>query len=134
MNNETHSEHHGQDHDILVHVKTEYLAEQSNPAESRYVFAYHVKITNAGAHTARLLTRHWVIMDGEARVQEVRGDGVVGEQPRLEPGESYEYTSGTVLETPVGSMHGSYGMIDEGGQRFEAPIPAFTLAIPRVLH
>lgn len=134
MNNETHSEHPGQDHDILVHVKSEYLAEQSNPAESRYVFAYHVKITNAGAHTARLLTRHWVIMDGEARVQEVRGDGVVGEQPRLEPGESYEYTSGTVLETPVGSMHGSYGMIDEGGQRFEAPIPAFTLAIPRVLH
>lgn len=134
MNNETHSQHPGQDHDILVHVKSEYLAEQSNPAESRYVFAYHVKITNAGAHTARLLTRHWVIMDGEARVQEVRGDGVVGEQPRLEPGESYEYTSGTVLETPVGSMHGSYGMIDEGGQHFEAAIPAFTLAIPRVLH
>ncbi len=134
MNNDAQNRLPAESHDILVHVKSEYLAEQSNPAESRYVFAYHVKITNAGAHAARLLTRHWVIMDGEARVQEVRGDGVVGEQPQLAPGESYEYTSGTVLETPVGSMHGSYGMIDEGGQRFEAPIPAFTLAIPRVLH
>ncbi|MDP2225926.1 MAG: Co2+/Mg2+ efflux protein ApaG [Moraxellaceae bacterium] len=119
---------------ILVQVRSEYLPDQSNPAESRYVFAYHVKITNESAHAARLLTRHWIIMDGEERVQEVRGDGVVGQQPQLAPGESYEYTSGTVLETPVGSMHGSYGMIDEDGQRFEAPIPAFTLAIPRVLH
>jgi ApaG protein len=127
--------HRPQDeHDILVRVQSEYLPEQSNPAESRYVFAYHVKITNQGDHAARLLTRHWVIMDGEARVQEVRGDGVVGEQPQLAPGETYEYSSGTVLETPVGSMHGSYGMIDEAGLRFEAPIPAFTLAIPRVLH
>lgn len=121
-------------HDIRVQVKSEYLAEQSNPAESRYVFAYHVKITNEGEQPARLLTRHWVIMDGEARTQEVRGDGVVGEQPKLAPGETYEYTSGTVLDTPVGSMQGSYGMIDEAGQRFEASIPAFTLAIPRVLH
>ena len=80
------------------------------------------------------IERHPAIMDGEARVQEVRGDGVVGEQPQLAPGETYEYSSGTVLETPVGSMHGSYGMIDDAGLRFEAPIPAFTLAIPRVLH
>jgi len=123
-----------QNHEIRVQVQSEYLASQSNPEESRYVFAYHVTITNAGAHTARLLTRHWVIMDGEARVQEVRGEGVVGEQPQLAPGESYEYSSGTVLETPVGSMHGSYGMIDADGQRFDAAIPAFTLAIPRVLH
>lgn len=121
-------------HGIKVHVKSEYLADQSNPDESRYVFAYHVRITNAGQQPARLLTRHWIIMDGEARVQEVRGDGVVGEQPQLAPGTTYEYSSGAVLETPVGSMHGSYGMIDEDGQRFEAPIPAFTLAIPRVLH
>ena len=121
-------------HDIKVQVKSEYLEDQSNPAESRYVFAYHVRITNAGNRPARLLTRHWVIMDGEARVQEVRGDGVVGEQPQLEPGASYEYSSGAVLETPVGSMHGSYGMIDGAGQTFDAPIPAFTLAIPRVLH
>lgn len=135
MNNDIHTDSTlPHTHDIRVHVKSEYLAEQSNPAESRYVFAYHVKITNTGIHAAQLLTRHWVIMDGEARVQEVRGDGVVGEQPQLAPGESYEYTSGTVLETPVGSMHGSYGMIDAGGQRFEAEIPAFTLAIPRVLH
>lgn len=122
------------EHGIRVQVKSEYLPEQSNPDQARYVFAYHVRITNEGAQTARLLTRHWIIMDGEARTQEVRGDGVVGEQPRLAPGESYEYTSGTVLETPVGSMHGSYGMIDETGEAFEASIPAFTLAIPRVLH
>lgn len=133
MNNDTPHEF-TEPKDIRVQVQSEYLAEQSNPAESRYVFAYHVKITNEGAHSARLMTRHWVIMDGEARVQEVRGDGVVGQQPRLEPGQSYEYTSGTVLETPVGSMHGSYGMVDEDGQAFDAPIPAFTLAIPRVLH
>lgn len=121
-------------HAIRVQVKSEYLAEQSSPEQDRYVFAYHVKITNEGEHPARLLTRHWIIMDGEARTQEVRGDGVVGEQPELAPGQSYEYTSGTVLETPVGSMHGSYGMVDAAGQAFEAPIPAFTLAIPRVLH
>ena len=130
MNNDTITH----EHDIRVQVKTEYLPEQSNPAESRYVFAYHITITNEGSQPARLLTRHWVIMDGEARTQEVRGDGVVGEQPRLTPGESYEYTSGTVLDTPVGSMHGYYGMIDEAGQHFDAAIPAFTLAIPRVLH
>jgi ApaG protein len=121
-------------HGIQVQVKSEYLAEQSNPDQARYVFAYHVRITNQGPQPARLMTRHWIIMDGEARTQEVRGDGVVGEQPRLAPGETYEYTSGTVLETPVGSMHGSYGMVDEAGAPFEAPIPAFTLAIPRVLH
>jgi ApaG protein len=120
--------------DIQVQVRTEYLAEQSNPEQARYVFAYHIKITNQGSHSARLMTRHWVIMDGEARTQEVRGDGVVGEQPKLAPGETYEYTSGTVLETPVGSMHGSYGMIDESGTPFDADIPAFTLAMPRVLH
>jgi ApaG protein len=130
MNNETAAHAH----DIRVQVRSEYLPDQSNPAESRYVFAYHVTISNEGSQPARLLTRHWVIMDGEARTQEVRGDGVVGEQPRLAPGETYEYTSGTVLDTPVGSMHGSYGMIDETGQPFDAAIPAFTLAIPRILH
>lgn len=133
MNNDSNYQQPDQS-DIKVQVQSEYLADQSNPDESRYVFAYHVRITNTGRHAARLLTRHWIIMDGEARVQEVRGDGVVGEQPQLAPGGSYEYSSGAVLETPVGSMHGSYGMIDEDGQRFEAPIPAFTLAIPRLLH
>lgn len=133
MNNDSESRHDLHP-DIQVQVQSEYLAEQSNPAESRYVFAYHVRITNTGRQPARLLTRHWIIMDGEARVQEVRGDGVVGEQPQLAPGSSFEYSSGAVLETPVGSMHGSYGMIDATGQHFEAQIPAFTLAIPRVLH
>ncbi|WP_068857976.1 Co2+/Mg2+ efflux protein ApaG [Perlucidibaca aquatica] len=121
-------------HGISIQVRSEYLAEPSNPAEKRYVFAYHIRIRNEGARTARLLTRHWIITDAEARVQEVRGDGVIGEQPTLAPGEHFEYTSGSVLETPVGSMHGSYGMINEVGERFESPIPAFTLAIPRVLN
>lgn len=122
------------DSDIQVQVKTEYLAHQSNPAQSRYVFAYHITVTNTGHQNAQLLTRHWIITDGEARVQEVKGDGVVGDQPRLAPGESYEYSSGTVLETPVGSMHGSYGMVRDNGEHFDAPIPAFTLAMPRILH
>lgn len=125
---------HRANQDIEVQVKTEYLPEQSNPEQSRYVFAYHIRITNTGHRSARLLTRHWIIMDGEARTQEVRGEGVVGEQPHLAPGETFEYTSGTVLETPVGSMHGSYRMIDDTGTEFDAPIPAFTLAMPRVLH
>ncbi|PQA44785.1 Co2+/Mg2+ efflux protein ApaG [Amnimonas aquatica] len=122
------------EHGISVRVRSEYLPEPSNPGEKRFVFAYHIRISNEGRRTARLLTRHWIITDAEARVQEVRGDGVIGEQPTLAPGEFFEYTSGTVLETPVGSMHGSYGMIDEIGERFESPIPAFTLAMPRVLN
>lgn len=121
-------------HGIHIQVRSEYLAEPSNPSEQRYVFAYHIRISNQGRRTARLMTRHWVITDADQRVQEVRGDGVIGEQPLLVPGASFEYTSGTVLETPVGSMHGSYGMIDETGDRFESPIPAFTLAIPRMLN
>lgn len=121
-------------HGIQVEVRSEYLPEPSNPAEGRYVFAYHIRISNHGLRTTRLMTRHWVITDAEARVQEVRGDGVIGERPLLAPGESFEYTSGTVMATPVGSMHGSYGMIDEVGERFETPIPAFTLAVPRMLN
>ena len=119
---------------IRVQVRSEYLPEPSNPSEKRYVFAYHIRISNEGRRSAKLLTRHWIITDAETHVQEVRGDGVIGEQPLLAPGEFFEYTSGTVLETAVGSMHGSYGMIDEAGDRFETPIPAFTLAIPRVLN
>lgn len=119
---------------IRVEVRSEYLPGHSNPAEHRYVFAYHIRIANEGRRTTRLLTRHWVITDAEARVQEVRGDGVIGEQPTLAPGEHFDYTSGTVLPTPVGSMHGTYGMIDEVGERFESPIPAFTLAMPRMLN
>lgn len=119
---------------ISVSVRSEYLAEPSSPSDQRYVFAYHIRIENQGKRTVRLLTRHWIITNSESRVQEVRGDGVIGEQPLLAPGEFFEYTSGTVIETPVGSMHGSYGMLDEIGERFESPIPAFTLAIPRVLN
>ena len=119
---------------ITVKVKSEYLPEQSSPQDNRYVFAYHISISNQGLQDARLLTRHWVITDGEARTEEVRGDGVIGEQPLIAVGQSYQYSSGAVLKTPVGSMHGSYGMMDETGARFDATIPAFRLAVPRMLH
>lgn len=121
-------------HLITVKVKSEYLPEQSSPQDSRYVFAYHISITNQGLQNARLLTRHWIITDGEARTEEVRGDGVIGEQPLIPVGQSYQYSSGAVLKTPVGSMHGSYGMVDEAGTHFDATIPAFRLAVPRMLH
>ena len=119
---------------IRVNVKSEFVPEQSDPGTERYVFAYHIAITNDGEEPARLLTRLWVITDGEAMVEEVRGDGVVGQQPSIAPGETYEYSSGAILKTPVGSMQGSYGMIDEHGERFEAPIPVFRLAVPRMVH
>ncbi len=119
---------------IDVEVESTYVEEQSAPAESRYVFAYTVTIRNTGQVPAKLLTRHWIITDANAKVQEVRGEGVVGEQPHLNPGEGFQYTSGTMIETPVGSMRGSYQMRADDGVAFEAPIPAFTLAVPRVLH
>lgn len=119
---------------IAVSVETHYIAEQSAPAQNRFVFAYSITIRNDGEQSAQLLSRHWIITDGEGRTQEVRGDGVVGEQPYLRPGESFHYTSGTVLDSPVGTMQGSYQMMAEDGQRFEAPIAPFTLAIPRTLH
>jgi len=123
-----------EDHAIEIEVATAYVEEQSEPEADRYVFAYHVTIRNEGALTVQLLNRHWIIRDGRDQTQEVRGEGVVGEQPRIEPGDSYEYTSGTVIETPVGMMEGSYGMLDERGNTFETPIPAFTLSVPRTLH
>lgn len=119
---------------INIAVETHYIAEQSAPAQDRYVFAYTITIHNQGEIAAQLLSRHWIITDGEGKTQEVHGDGVVGEQPYLRPGEAFRYTSGTVLDTPVGSMQGSYQMQDEEGQRFDAPIPPFTLAMPRTLH
>lgn len=121
-------------HDIRVRVVTEYVAAQSAPDEDRYVFAYTITIANEGSEPARLLTRHWTITDANGDIQEVRGDGVVGEQPYLEPGESFRYTSGTVIRTPVGSMQGSYQMVDDLGQHFEAPIPPFSLAVPGLVH
>lgn len=122
------------DHAIHVSVQVQFLAEQSDPARNRYAFAYTVTIENAGAVPAKLLTRHWVITDANGKVTEVRGDGVVGEQPYLRPGEGFRYTSGTLLETPVGSMHGSYQMLADDGVAFDADIPAFTLSVPRTLH
>ncbi len=121
-------------HRIRIEVETSYLGEQSDPHEQRYVFAYTITIRNEGGLPATLLTRHWIITDANGGVKEVRGDGVVGEQPRLEPGQGFRYSSGAVLETPVGTMQGSYQMIDGEGQRFDAPIAPFRLAMPGILH
>jgi ApaG protein len=119
---------------VTVSAATRYIAEQSDEAAGRYVFAYTITIRNRGNVAARLISRHWVITDAQGLVQEVRGMGVVGEQPLLQPGESHEYTSGTSIATPVGTMRGSYQMLAADGTRFEAPIPEFTLSVPRVLH
>ncbi|MGH8197036.1 MAG: Co2+/Mg2+ efflux protein ApaG [Steroidobacteraceae bacterium] len=119
---------------ITVDVDTRYLEDQSDPEDRRFVFAYTITIRNRGALPAKLLTRHWFITDANGKVQEVRGEGVVGEQPHLMPGQGFRYTSGAVLETPVGSMHGSYQMVADNGVRFDAQIPAFTLAIPGTIH
>ena len=121
-------------YDIAVSAATQYLADQSDEIAGRFVFAYTITIRNPGNVTAQLISRHWVITDAQGLVQEVRGLGVVGVQPLLQPGESYEYTSGTSISTPVGTMRGTYQMVAEDGTRFEAPIPEFTLSVPRVLH
>ncbi len=121
-------------HQIEIAVKTSYIPAQSAPESNRYVFAYTITITNAGSVPAKLVTRHWIITDANEKTQEVRGEGVVGEQPYLIPGMSFEYTSGTILETPVGVMRGSYQMIADDGTHFDAEIPAFTLSVPRTLH
>ncbi len=121
-------------HAIEVIVATRFLDDQSVPEDDRYVFSYTISIRNTGQVPARLLGRHWVITDANGKVQEVRGDGVVGEQPRIEPGGRFEYTSGAVLETPLGTMRGSYQMVADDGTEFEAPIASFTLSIPRTLH
>lgn len=121
-------------HRISIDVETTYLDDQSEPREQRYVFAYTITIRNEGEVPAKLLTRHWIITDANGRVQEVRGDGVVGEQPYLKPGQGFRYSSGAVLETPVGTMQGSYQMIADDGAQFDAPIPAFRLAMPGMLH
>lgn len=122
------------DHPIRIDVETAYLDHQSDPEQGRYAFAYSITIHNEGAVAARLLSRHWIITDADGGVQEVRGEGVVGEQPLIRPGEGYRYSSGAVLPTPVGSMRGAYQMVDEAGRRFEAPIAPFTLARPGMLH
>lgn len=119
---------------IDVQVDSNYMESQSQPDEKRYVFAYTVTIRNEGNAPARLMNRHWIITDANGKVQEVRGEGVVGEQPHLKPGETFRYTSGTVLDTPVGSMQGTYDMVDSQGNHFDAMIPAFSLARPGSLH
>ncbi len=120
---------------IDVQVRSEYDAEQSDVAHDRFVFSYTVTIANTGNVAAQLVSRHWIVTSADGRqVQEVRGLGVVGEQPLLQPGESFEYTSGCVIATPVGAMHGSYQMIADDGTKFEAPIDEFPLVMPRVLH
>lgn len=119
---------------VEVSVKSTYLDGQSAPEEHRYVFAYTVTITNRGPRAARLVSRHWIITDANNDVREVRGLGVVGEHPHLAPEESFTYTSGAVLETPVGHMQGSYQMVTDDGDQFDAAIPAFNLSIPGALH
>ena len=120
--------------DIQIDVETRYVEEQSNPEQNYYVFAYTITIRNQGRQAAQLLTRHWVITDSNQKVQEVRGEGVVGEQPHLKPGEQFVYTSGTMLETSVGTMKGSYQMLADDGSHFDAEIDEFVLSTPRVLH
>ncbi|MEY4598241.1 MAG: Protein ApaG [Pseudomonadota bacterium] len=119
---------------ISVSPRAFYIAEQSDADAGRYAFAYTITITNNGAVPAQLISRHWIITDANNLVQEVKGQGVVGAQPKLKPGESFEYTSGSMLATPVGTMRGSYQMVADDGTRFDASIPEFTLSAPRVLH
>ena len=121
-------------YDIRVKVTTQYIEAESNPAANRYIFAYTISIENHGELSAKLLSRHWIITDSNNRVQEVKGKGVIGEQPYLRYGESFKYTSGTMLETPVGSMQGSYQMAADDGHHFDAIIEPFTLALPRMLN
>ena len=121
-------------HAIDVKVRSRFLPEQSTPEDGRFVFSYTIRIHNSGQMPARLISRHWLITDDNGKVQEVRGEGVVGEQPWLRPGEDFEYTSGAVLETSLGTMQGSYQMLADDGTRFDASIAPFTLSVPRTLH
>jgi ApaG protein len=121
-------------YEITVVPKAKFVADESDPAKNQYVFSYTITITNTGDVAAKLVSRHWIITDGDHKVQEVRGLGVVGQQPDLKPGESFEYTSGASIPTAVGTMSGAYQMLAEDGRSFEAPIPLFTLSVPRTLH
>src|SRR5688572_4587061 len=121
-------------HRITISARVKFVPEQSDAAQSRYVFAYTMTIRNTGTVTAQLVSRHWIITDADNQVQEVRGMGVVGEQPVLKPGDTFEYSSGSSIPTAVGTMRGSYQLVAEDGTRFEANIPEFTLSVPRTLH
>jgi len=119
---------------IQINVITQYIEDQSRPDQDYYVFSYTITILNRGDEPAKLINRHWIITDSNQKIQEVRGEGVVGEQPYLKPGEQFAYTSGSVLETSVGTMQGSYEMRTDDGSMFDAPINEFVLSTPRVLH
>ena len=121
-------------YEFSIAVKPQFLPEQSDPERDHYLFAYTIKVTNTGEVTAKLISRHWIITDADHHVEEVKGAGVVGEQPVLRPGESFEYTSACPLATPLGSMKGSYQCVAEDGTKFDVPIPEFVLATPRTLH
>lgn len=119
---------------VRILVKPQYVADQSDPANDHYLFAYHITIRNEGSEAVQLISRHWVITNGEGQVEEVRGPGVVGYQPELEPGQEFQYTSGCPLRTPVGSMHGEFNMVTKTGESFDARIAPFTLAVPRAVN
>jgi ApaG protein len=121
-------------YDVSVAATASYVADRSDPSRNQYVFAYTITITNTGTVTAQLVSRHWIITDSDRHVQDVKGEGVVGQQPLLQPGDSFEYTSGASLATPVGTMHGTYRMVADDGCAFDAEIAPFTLSVPRVLH
>lgn len=134
ISNNPHSMEKVTPYKITVEVETAFIEEQSDPVATRYVFAYTITIRNQGTVAVTLLARHWIITNGEGQIREVRGPGVVGEQPHLKPGEQFCYTSGAMIETPVGTMQGSYSMVAEDGVAFEAEIAAFSLAMPGCLH
>ena len=121
-------------HEFSVKVRVRFVAEQSDPSADLYLFAYTIRVENTGAQAAQLLSRHWIITDGNGKIEEVRGPGVVGEQPRLAPGQAFEYTSGCPLSTPYGTMRGTYHCVGADGAQFDVPIPEFVLTVPRVLH
>jgi ApaG protein len=121
-------------YEFTISVSPRFLSEQSDPEKGQYLFAYTIRIVNSGQTVAQLMSRHWIITDANQHVEEVRGPGVVGEQPRLAPGETFEYTSGCPLPTPFGSMRGTYQCVAEDGTEFEVPIPEFLLSVPRTLH
>lgn len=122
------------DQTIHIHVDTQYIAEQSIPEQNRYAFAYTIAISNNGTEPVQLISRHWLITDGNEKIQEVKGEGVIGEQPIINPGDSFCYTSGTLMETAVGTMEGSYQMVSSSGEKFDAPIPRFSLIHRGSLH